>query len=149
MAIRYAEAEWKNSLAQGSGQMRFGGFEGLYSFRSRMEEEPGTNPEELLGAAHAGCFSMALAAALGRAGVTPRRIHTRAAVHFDKTADGYAITHIELVCEAEVPGMTATQFQPIAESAKRDCPVSKALAGTPVELDAHLLPAAPPPPPPH
>jgi osmotically inducible protein OsmC len=116
-----------------------GAFQGAYSFSSRFEEGTGTNPEELIGAAHAGCFSMALAAALGRNGFTPKRVSTSANVHLNKGADGFAINQIELVTEAEVPGIDAAKFQEIADGAKKGCPVSKALAGTEIKLDAKLV----------
>src|ERR1700681_4864293 len=107
MPVRTAEARWQRSLQDGSGTMRLGSgaFEGPYSFRSRMEDGAGTNPEELIGAAHAGCYSMALSAILTQAGLTPTRIHTKAAVRFDKLPDGFAITGIELTTEADIPGI--------------------------------------------
>ncbi|HEY8130814.1 MAG TPA: OsmC family peroxiredoxin, partial [Thermoanaerobaculia bacterium] len=105
MPVRKAEAEWNGSLREGSGRVKLGSgaFEGSYSFASRFESGKGTNPEELLGAAHAGCFSMALAAGLGRAGFQPKRVHTNALVHIDKVGEGFEITKIELDCDADVP----------------------------------------------
>ncbi len=131
MAVRQSEAEWKGSLKEGSGKMRLGSdaFEGSYSFPSRFESGTGTNPEELIAAAHAGCFSMALSAGLGRAGLTPTRIHTVAKVHLGATDAGPTITQIEIETEGEVPGLDAAGFQQHAESAKRTCVVSRALAG--------------------
>src|SRR5271169_7164685 len=98
MAVRTAEAEWRGALQDGAGKMRLGSgaFEGPYSFNSRFGDGKGTNPEELIGAAHAGCFSMALAASLGREKVTAKRIHTSAKVHIDRVGEGMAITKIEL-----------------------------------------------------
>src|SRR5215210_3286784 len=124
MPTRNAHAEWNGSITEGSGSMALGSgaFEGPYSFRSRMEDGAGTNPEELIGAAHAGCFSMALSAALGRAGFTPRSIHTKAAVKFDKVGDGFAITRINLTTEAEIPEIDDAKFQEIAKAAKEGCP---------------------------
>lgn len=116
-----------------------GAFDGPYSFESRMESGTGTNPEELIGAAHAGCFSMALSAALSQAGHPPKRIHTTAAVHFGKVEGGFAITGIDLATEAEVPGLDAAEFQKAAEGAKSGCPVSKALSGTKINLSAKLI----------
>jgi osmotically inducible protein OsmC len=116
-----------------------GAFDGPYSFRSRMEDGAGTNPEELIGAAHAGCFSMALSAILTQAGLTPTRIHTKAAVKFEKVADGWAITSVDLSTEAEVPGLDAAAFEKHAQTAKANCPVSKALTGTHIGLKATLL----------
>jgi osmotically inducible protein OsmC len=119
-----------------------GAFEGPFSFKSRMEEGTGTNPEELLGAAHAGCFSMAFSATLEKAGFPPQRVHTKAGVRFDKVEGGFAITGIELTTEAEVPGIDQAKFQELAEAAKKGCPVSKALAGTNITLKATLVSAA-------
>lgn len=131
MAVQSASAEWKGSLKEGSGKMRAasGAFEGPFTFVSRFETGPGTNPEELIGAAHAGCFSMALAAALGRAGHNPTSIRTTAKVHLGSTEAGPTITQIDLEVEGEVPGIDATQFQEFAEGAKQGCIVSRALAG--------------------
>ena len=133
MAVRGASAEWKGSLKEGGGSMRLGSgaFEGPYSFVSRFENGSGTNPEELIGAAHAGCFSMALAAALGRAGHTPTSIKTTAKVHLGTTDGAPTITQIDLEVEGEVPGLDAAGFQAQAEGAKKGCPVSRALAGVP------------------
>ena len=143
MPVRNAEAEWKGSLIEGQGHMKMGtAYDGPYTFRSRMEDGPGTNPEELIAAAHAGCFSMALSAGLGKAGFNPKRIHTKASVHFEKVGDGFAITHIDLTTEAEVPGIDHAKFQEMANGAKKDCPVSKALAGTTINLKATLVGAA-------
>ncbi|HZE18854.1 MAG TPA: OsmC family protein [Candidatus Angelobacter sp.] len=141
MPIRKAEAEWKGGLKDGKGNLKLGSgaFEGPYSFRDRFEDGTNTNPEELIGAAHAGCFSMALSADLTAAGKPPERIHTVASVSLDKVADGFAITKIDLVTEAKVPGLTAAEFQQRAEGAKKNCPVSKALAGTQITLKATLL----------
>lgn len=140
MPTRNAEAEWNGSIMDGKGTMRLGSgaFEGAYSFRSRMEDGTGTNPEELIGAAHAGCFSMALSAALGKAGFTPTSIQTKAAVKFEKQGEGFAITRINLTTEADVPEIDDAKFQEIARAAKEGCPVSKALAGTEIVLDAKL-----------
>jgi len=140
MAVRSAEAEWKGSLREGAGRMKLGSgaFEGSYSFPSRFESGAGTNPEELIGAAHAGCYSMALSAGLGKAGFTPTRIHTVARVHLEKVGEGFGITRIELETEAEVPGIGAAAFQEQAEGAKKGCPVSKALAATEITLKATL-----------
>ena len=141
MPIRKAEAEWNGSLIDGKGHMKLGSgaFDGPYSFRSRMEDGVGTNPEELIGAAHAGRLSMALSAILGGAGLTPTKIHTTASVKFEKVGDGFSITGIELVCEASVPGTDADSFAKFAETAKANCPVSKALSGTAITLKASLV----------
>jgi len=115
-----------------------GAFEGSYSYKSRMENGPGTNPEELIGAAHAGCFSMALANHLSKEGHEPQEIRTTASVHFDKTDQGWSITRIDLATEGHVPGIDEASFKGIAKEAKRDCPVSRALAATPITLSATL-----------
>ncbi|HEV2012980.1 MAG TPA: OsmC family protein [Candidatus Dormibacteraeota bacterium] len=140
MPVRTAEARWQRSLQDGSGTMRLGSgaFEGSYSFKSRMENGAGTNPEELIGAAHAGCFSMALANALSQAGHKPQEIRTSASVHFDKTDTGWGISRIDLTTEGNVPGVDEATFKRIAEEAKQTCPVSKALAATPITLTATL-----------
>lgn len=140
MPARTASAVWNGGLKDGSGRMRLGSgaYEGAYSFATRFEEEPGTNPEELVGAAHAGCFSMALSGALGRAGFPPTRIATTAKVHLGLGEGGAAITRIELDCEAEVPGIDAAAFAEQAEGAKKGCPVSKALTGVEIVLVARL-----------
>ncbi|MGH9033026.1 MAG: OsmC family protein [Acidimicrobiia bacterium] len=141
MAVRSADAQWEGSLQDGTGTMRLGSgaFEGRYSFASRFEDGPGTNPEELIGAAHAGCFSMALSGALSRADHPPTRIQTSARVHIERGDDGFSITRIELATRAEVPGLDEQAFRDQAETAKATCPVSKALAGTEITLDATLV----------
>src|SRR5215203_6367097 len=142
MPTRRAEAEWKGNLAEGGGRLkvRSGAFDGPYSFNSRFEEgESATNPEELLGAAHAGCFTMALTAALSRARITPKRIHTEARVKLEKVGEAFAITQIELETEAEIPDIDDATFQQHAQGAKEICPLSKALASTPISLTAKLV----------
>ena len=141
MPTRKAEAEWKGNLAEGSGRLKVesGAFDVPYSFKSRFEEgQSATNPEELIGAAHAGCFTMALTAQLSRQRITPTRIHTEAKVHLEKVGESFAITQIELQTEAEVPGLDDATFQKYALDAKQNCPVSKALAGTEIQLTAKL-----------
>ena len=140
MPARTADAQWEGSLQDGKGTMRFGSgaFEGQYSFASRFEEGSGTNPEELIAAAHAGCFSMALSGGLGRAGFTPDSVRTTAKVHLEKGDAGFSITRIELETEAAVPGIDESTFQEQAETAKANCPVSKALAGAQISLKARL-----------
>lgn len=140
MVTRTSQAEWRGPLAGGDGSVKLGSgaFEGRYSFNSRFEDGPGTNPEELLGAAHAACFSMALSLVLGQAGFAPRRISTTAAVDIDRSGDGFAIPRIRLTTEADVPGIDLATFTVHAEAAKGGCPVSKALAGVEISLVAHL-----------
>ncbi|HYG89104.1 MAG TPA: OsmC family protein [Azospirillum sp.] len=141
MVMRSSDAEWRGNLQSGGGTMRLGSgaFEGKYSFPSRFESGQGTNPEELIAAAHAGCYSMAFSHGLSQAGHTPTRVHTTARVHLEKVGEGFAITRIELDCEAEVPGIDEATFKQQAEGAKKNCPVSKALAGTEITLNARLV----------
>jgi osmotically inducible protein OsmC len=140
MARRISDAEWRGDLKSGSGRLKLGSgaFEGQYSYTSRFENGTGTNPEELIAAAHAACFSMAVAAALSQAGHRPSRIHTAATVNFGPVAGGFAITRIELQTEGEVPGIDAGKFEEVARAAKLQCPVSKALAAVEITLAARL-----------
>lgn len=141
MAIRSGEAQWNDSLVDGYGIVKLGSgaFEGEYSFSSRFETGKGTNPEELIGAAHAACFSMALSAALESAGYKPEYVHTIARVYIDRDGDEFTIWQIELETEAKVRGIEKEKFLLIAEDAKRNCPVSRALAGTDIKLEAKLI----------
>jgi len=141
MAARTSEAEWKGNLLQGKGTIKLGSgaYEGPYSFASRFESGTGTNPEELIAAAHAGCFSMALSAGLGKGGFTPTRIHTTATVHLEKVGEGFSITRIELNTEAQIPGIDAATFAKFADDAKKGCPVSKVLAAAQISLTAKLV----------
>lgn len=141
MAIRNASARWTGTLTEGSGVLRTGkgGYEGPYSFRSRFEEGEGTNPEELIGAAHAGCFSMALSKVLADAGHPPTSVETTAAVRFEKTDAGFTVTQIALDTVGQVPGIDAAEFTKHAETAKANCPISRLLApGTEITLSARL-----------
>ena len=141
MPVRKAEAQWKGTLREGSGTLSLGSgaFQGAYSFPSRFEEGTGTNPEELLGAAHAGCFSMALASGLTKAAFTPERIHTTASVHLEKVENAFRITRVVLACEAQVPGIEEAAFLDLAAKAKQGCPVSQAPAGVEIHLEARLI----------
>ena len=138
MAITSASAVWKGNLVDGSGIMKLpkGAYEGPYTRASRFETGPGTNPEELIGAAHAGCYSMFLSAILSKSGFPPAEIRTTATVHL---GDGPTITLIELETEAQVPGCDEAVFMEHAEKAKAGCPVSKALAAVPMKLTATLV----------
>jgi lipoyl-dependent peroxiredoxin len=141
MPTRTANARWNGSLTEGDGTMRMasGAYEGPYSFQSRFEEGDGTNPEELIAAAHAGCFSMALSGELGKHGREVESVETEARVHIDQVDDGFAIKRIELRTRASVRGIDADEFQQHAEAAKKGCPVSQALAAVEsIELDAQL-----------
>ena len=140
MPERTAHARWQGNLRDGSGTMELGSgaFKGTYSFASRFESGPGTNPEELIGAAEAGCFSMAFANALSKAGHVPQEISTDAIVHFGGQAGAFSIQKIELNTEGAVPGIDEATFKKIAEDAKQNCPVSKALSATQITLQATL-----------
>jgi osmotically inducible protein OsmC len=140
MPIRVSEAHWTGGLKDGKGTMQLGSgsFEGPYSFGSRFEEDHGSNPEELIGAAHAGCFSMALSQILEEAGRTPEKIDTRAKVHLDPQDGGFKITRIELETEGDVPGIDEAAFKKHAETAKSNCPVSRALTGVEISVSAKL-----------
>jgi len=139
MPTRKAHAEWNGALDSGDGRMEFGSgaFEGTYSFKSRMQNGTGTNPEELIGAAHAGCFSMALSGVLNADGHTPESISTDAAVTFEQQGEGWAITGIELTTVGKVPDLDEDAFRQAAEAAKENCPVSVALS-VPITLNASL-----------
>lgn len=140
MPVRSAEAQWSGDLRSGKGKLESesGAIDGQYSFGSRFEEGTGTNPEELIGAAHAACFSMALSGRLSKAGHTPEWIRTQARVKLENVDGGPAITGIDLVTRASVPGIDDETFVGHARAAKEGCPVSKALAAVPVTLDATL-----------
>ena len=133
MPKRTASARWDGTLQEGSGTMRMksGSYEGPYSFQSRFQEGDGTNPEELIAAAHAGCFSMALSGELGRAGHEPESVETEATVQLDKVDQGFKINRIQLELDAVIPGIDEAKFQELAAGAKAGCPLSKALASVP------------------
>ena len=143
MPTRSAHARWEGDLASGKGTMdtESGAFSGRYSFESRFAEGSGTNPEELLGAAHAGCFSMALANGLATGGHVATSVDTTAKVTISFLDGGFSITGIDLLCEAVVPGISEADFQAVAEATKAGCPVSKALAAVPITLSAALISA--------
>jgi lipoyl-dependent peroxiredoxin len=140
MPVRSATARWEGPLQGGKGVMHLatGAWDGPYGFSTRFEEEPGTNPEELIGGAHAGCFSMAFAGALGRAGHEPTSIDTTANVRLEKRDEKWTITNIDLVTEGVVPGIDEAEFTKVAEDAKTNCPVSRALAGVEISVEATL-----------
>ena len=140
MVTRNAEAKWEGNLKDGRGKMKLGSgaFEGEYSFPSRFESGKGTNPEELIAAAHAGCFSMALAAGLGKAGFNPKTVRTTAKVHLNKVGEGFEINQIDLETEAEIPNIDEPTFKREAENAKANCPVSKLYKGAQINLTARL-----------
>jgi osmotically inducible protein OsmC len=138
--IRHAEAQWNGTLKEGNGHVKTetGALNSAYSFQSRFEGGGQTNPEELVGAAHAACFSMALSAALSNAGHPPKSVHTTAAVHLNKLESGWAITRIDLETTGEVPGIDAAAFETFAAGAKANCPVSKLYAGTEIHLKTNF-----------
>jgi lipoyl-dependent peroxiredoxin len=141
MPVRSAKAQWEGDLPAGHGKIAFGSgaFEGQYSFSSRFEDGKGTNPEELIAAAHAGCFSMAFSNQLAKAGFTPKSVATTANVHLVKGEAGFSIPTIELVTEGNVPGIDNAKFQELAEAAKKGCPISKLVTGAEIKLSAKLL----------
>lgn len=137
---KFASAHWSGGIKDGQGSISTDTGvlrEAPYGFRSRFEDGPGTNPEELIAAAHAGCFSMALSLGLGNAGLTADSIDTRAAVTLDKDGDGFSITAVHLVCKAKVPGADSATFEKIAQETKLACPVSKVLKAA-ITLEATL-----------
>lgn len=140
MPTRKANARWEGGLKEGKGNLDFGNgaYSGAYSFSSRFEEGKGTNPEELIAAAHAACFSMALSGALEKEGFKPQSVATKADVHLDKSGGGFEITKIVLNTEASVPDIEEQTFKEHAEKAKKNCPVSKALSAIKIELNATL-----------
>ena len=140
MAERKATAEWNGSLTEGAGKIALGSglFEGAFSFATRMGEEPGTNPEELLGASLAGCYAMALNATLEKKGTPARSVRSEANVHLGKDDAGFKITRIDLQAEVAIDGVDDEAFQAIAEEVKKTCPISKALASVPINLTAVL-----------
>ncbi len=145
MTINTASALWQGDLPTGNGSFALGqgAFKGQYSFASRFEDGKGTNPEELIAAAHAACFSMAFSHQLAQAGFTPKSVETEAKVSLTKTDTGFVITQIALICHADVPGVTEAKFQELANAAKTGCPVSKALAAVGnITLQATLKKAA-------
>lgn len=141
MPIRKANARWNGTLTDGNGTIRLpaADVEARYSFQSRFQEGSGTNPEELLGAAHAGCFSMAFAGNLTRAGYAPESVETEAQVHLEKAGDGFEIPRIHLVTKVKVAGVSDSDFQRIAEDTKKGCPISRVLEKAEITMDAQRL----------
>ena len=141
MAERKSTAEWNGSLAEGAGKIALGSglFEGAFSFATRMGDEPGTNPEELLGASLAGCYAMALNATLEKQGKPAKSVKAEAKVFLGKDDAGFKINRIDLETNAEIEGIEDSEFQTIAEDVKKTCPISKALAAVPINLTATLV----------
>ncbi len=138
MATRKATARWHGTLKDGNGVMKYGDVEGPFTYASRFQEGKGTNPEELVGAAHSGCFSMYLAAIMSADNFIPASVRTTASVHLGED-DGPKIIGIDLDCEAEVPGLDADKFAQYAQRAKEKCPISRLFAGTNINLSAKLI----------
>jgi osmotically inducible protein OsmC len=140
MPVRKADAVWKGSLREGAGNLKLesGGYDGPYTFKGRTESDKGTNPEELLGGAHAACYAMFLSAKLSGAGYTVNQVHANAAVSLG-TDGGLKVTGIHLTVEANIGGIDAAKFAEFAEEAKTGCPISQALAAVPMTLDAKLV----------
>lgn len=139
MAIRNASAKWNGTLKEGKGVVKFASYEGPYTYVSRFEEGDGTNPEELVGAAHAGCYSMFLSALLSGDNLKPESIETNVKVHLGRDDSGPKITHIDLDCKVKIEGVDETSFQKYATKAKANCPISRLFTGTTINLTAQLI----------
>lgn len=141
MFVRKATAEWKGNLKEGKGEVatESGVLKAAYSFPTRFDNTGGSNPEELIAAAHASCFSMAFSNNLASAGFVPTSVKTEASVRLEKGEGGFGISRIDLHCDAQVPGISQEEFDAQARAAKEGCPISKALASVPIHLVAHLV----------
>ena len=139
MSIRKAKAQWNGTLKEGKGTMNFSNYNGPFTFKSRFEEGEGTNPEELAGAAQAGCYSMFLSALISGEGLSPESIQTTATVHLEKDDVGPLITTIELDCQVRCEGLSLEKFDELAATAKEKCPISRLFAGTNTKLTAKLI----------
>ena len=139
MSVRTAKSKWNGTLAEGDGTMNFSNYSGPFTFKSRFEEGDGTNPEELIGAAHSGCFSMFLAALLSGEKLTPDFVETTASVHLGSDDTGPVITLIELNSQVKCAGLSQEKFEELAAAAKEKCPISRLSAPTEVKLNATLL----------
>jgi len=139
MSVRKAHAEWKGTLKEGAGKMNFSDYNGPFTFASRFEEGKGTNPEELIGAAHAGCYSMFLSALLSGENLVPESVSTSASVHLTRDDIGPVISAIDLVCEVKCEGISVEKFNELAAAAKAKCPVSRLVSSAKISLDAKLV----------
>jgi osmotically inducible protein OsmC len=139
MPVRKASAVWEGDLIKGKGTMRFGSFEGPYSFTSRFEEGKGTNPEELIGGAFAGCYAMALSHELAQKGYKPEKVDATAEVHLNKVGDGFAIESIDLSVTGKITGVPEKEFKEVANATSQNCPVAKVLAGAKISIQAILV----------
>ena len=138
MSVRTAKSRWNGTLKDGKGTMNFSNYSGPFTFKSRFEEGTGTNPEELVGAAHSGCYSMFLAALISGEGLDPESVETTARVHLGKDDKGPLITSIELDCTVKCEGLSQDKFKELAAAAKEGCPISRLVAPTNIELSATL-----------
>ncbi len=138
MSVRKAKSEWTGTLKDGKGSMNFSNYSGPFTFKSRFEEGSGTNPEELVGAAHSGCYSMFLAALISGEGLSPKSVETTAKVHLGEDDKGPVITTIELDCQVKCEGLSQEKFEELAAAAKAGCPISRLVAPTEVKLTAEL-----------
>ena len=139
MSTRTAKAEWKGTLKDGAGTMNFSDYSGPFTFASRFEEGKGTNPEELVGAAHAGCYSMFLSALISAEDLIPESVTTSAKVHLTRDDIGPVVSRIELSCEVACPGLSIEKFEELSQAAKEKCPISRLVAAADIKLDAKLI----------
>ena len=138
MSIRKAKSVWNGTLKEGKGTMNFSNYSGPYTFKSRFEEGTGTNPEELVGAAHSGCYSMFLAALISGEGLTPESVETSAKVHLGRDETGPLVTTIELDCVVKCEGLSQAKFDELAQAAKLKCPISRLVSAADIRLTATL-----------
>ena len=138
MSVRTARSQWNGTLKEGKGTMNFSNYSGPYTYKSRFEEGAGTNPEELVGAAHSGCYSMFLAALISGEGLTPEQVETTAKVHLGKDDTGPVVTTIELDCQVRCDGLSQDKFKALAQAAKEKCPISRLVAAADIRLTATL-----------
>jgi lipoyl-dependent peroxiredoxin len=138
MSVRTARSQWNGTLKEGKGTMNFSNYSGPYTYKSRFEEGAGTNPEELVGAAHSGCYSMFLAALISGEGLTPQQVETTAKVHLGKDDTGPVVTTIELDCQVKCDGLSQEKFKELAQAAKEKCPISRLVAAADIRLTATL-----------
>ncbi len=139
MSVRSANSIWTGTLKDGKGTMKFSNFSGPFTFASRFEEGDGTNPEELIGAAHSGCYSMFLSALISGEGLIPASVETTAKVHLGSDDIGPLITTIELNCQVKCEGLTQEKFDELAAAAKAKCPISRLVAAADIKLTTALL----------
>ena len=139
MSVRTAKSQWNGTLKDGEGTMNFSNYSGPFTFKSRFEEGTGTNPEELVGAAHSGCYSMFLAALISGEGLNPESVETSAKVHLGKDEKGPVITNIELECQVKCEGLSQEKFEELAAAAKEGCPISRLVAAADIKLSASLV----------